>query len=236
MQLCEVRAFGKPVVHFGVDIDRVLRTPWWIDRLVPDALEICSESTGARAGDEHVATELEVDRKEMKILATALDRRDALICRDRCLRVRAEADRGAAEVALMVFNVPTTQLCVRSPRRVRKVAIDSRAHCVGVTDENVSVNTAGLPCVCGITVAGRTIDEHSDRVRAGDLKHCLVVRLRRENRATLWNGQQRCVKTHARLMFLYRKTRVVVHRKSLPLHDEPVSDDTLRFEAAGPIQ
>ena len=91
MQLCEVRAFGEPVVHLGVDVDGVLRAPGRVDRLVPDALQICSERAGARAGDEHVATELEVDRQQMKVFAAGLDRCHALVCRDGGLRDRGRS-------------------------------------------------------------------------------------------------------------------------------------------------
>ena len=68
MQLCEICAFGEPVVHLSIDVDRVLRAPGRVDRLIPDALEICGERAGARTGDEHVAAELEVDRQEMNDL------------------------------------------------------------------------------------------------------------------------------------------------------------------------
>src|ERR1700752_4016050 len=98
MQFCEIRAFGEPVVHLGINVDRVLRAPGWVDRLVPDALQICGERAGARTRDKNVATELEVDRQEMNVLAAGLDRGDALVCGNCCLGVRTEADGRSAKV------------------------------------------------------------------------------------------------------------------------------------------
>ena len=40
VKIGEVGAFGEPVVHLGIDVDRVLAAPGRIDRLVPDALQI----------------------------------------------------------------------------------------------------------------------------------------------------------------------------------------------------
>src|SRR6185437_6626815 len=121
MQLCEVRAFGEPVVHLSVNVDCVLGAPGWVDRLVPDALEVCSERAGARTGDEHVATELKVDRQQMKILATGLDCRDALVCGDGGVGIGAEVNGRPAEIPLMIFDVATAEDRVGSARGLGEV-------------------------------------------------------------------------------------------------------------------
>ncbi len=77
--LGEVRHLGRPVVHLGVDVDRVLAAPGWRDRLIPDALEVGGLSAGAAAGDQEIAAELEAEGLQVGIGGTAADGLEPLI-------------------------------------------------------------------------------------------------------------------------------------------------------------
>ena len=56
----EVADLGGPVVHLGVDVDRVLAAPGGVQVVVPEALEVRRLAARPRAGDQQVAAKLEV--------------------------------------------------------------------------------------------------------------------------------------------------------------------------------
>ena len=78
--LGEVRDLGRPVVHLGVDVDRVLAVPGGLELLVPDPLQVGRLAPGAAAGDQQVAAELEEEggQRGSSCLATDLSRRSVV--------------------------------------------------------------------------------------------------------------------------------------------------------------
>ena len=58
-RLLEVRGERGPVVHLGVDVDRVLASPRRRQAVVPDALEVGGLRPWPRAGDQEIARVLE---------------------------------------------------------------------------------------------------------------------------------------------------------------------------------
>ena len=105
---CEVRGHRRPVVHLGVDVDRVLASPRRRQAVVPDPLQVGGLRAGARAGDEQVAPVLEVERGECRI-AAGRERRDALVDGDGRPRRRAEVERDAVEELPVVADVRGAQ-------------------------------------------------------------------------------------------------------------------------------
>ena len=63
----QIAWLGRPVVHLGVDVDRVLARPGRAHALVPDALQIGRLPAGPRTADEQVTAELEIERRELRI-------------------------------------------------------------------------------------------------------------------------------------------------------------------------
>jgi len=61
--LAQGRRLGGPVVHLRVDVDRVLAAPGRTHAVVPDALEVGRLCARPGAGDQQVASELEVQRR-----------------------------------------------------------------------------------------------------------------------------------------------------------------------------
>ena len=59
------RALGKighkrrPVVHFRIDVNGKLTSPWWCKILIPDALKIQWQRSRAGTGDHKISSELE---------------------------------------------------------------------------------------------------------------------------------------------------------------------------------
>ncbi len=66
--LAEVRALRRPVVHLDVDVGGVLAPPGGVEQLVPDALEVGRLVARPAAGDEQVAPELEVERRQRRVV------------------------------------------------------------------------------------------------------------------------------------------------------------------------
>ncbi len=62
--LGQIRRLRRPVVHLGVDVDRVVAAPRRPHVRVPDALQVERGRTRPGAADEQVAPELEVERLE----------------------------------------------------------------------------------------------------------------------------------------------------------------------------
>ena len=65
VQLGQVGRFGGPVIHFGIDVDRVFAVPGRKRLVVPDALQRGRLSSGLRRTDQQVAAKLEVQRHQI---------------------------------------------------------------------------------------------------------------------------------------------------------------------------
>ena len=107
-RLLEIRGERRPVVHLGVDVDRVLAAPRRREAVVPDPLQVGRLRPWARAGDEQVARVLEVERSERRVAALG-ERLDTLVDGHRRARRRAEVERHAIEELSIVADVGVTQ-------------------------------------------------------------------------------------------------------------------------------
>ena len=132
VEVGQVGAVGQPVVHLSVDIDGVLGAPGRIDGIVPDALQVGGEGSGARAGDEHVAAVLKVDGEKVDVFAAVFDVLDALVGGGGDVGVffsgGKEGDFGAAEEALVVGDVAATEVGVGAGAGCGEVLVDCSLH------------------------------------------------------------------------------------------------------------
>ena len=67
VQFGQVRRLGRPVVHFRIDVDRVLAVPCRKSLMIPNALQIGWLTAGLRRTDQQIATELKIERRELRI-------------------------------------------------------------------------------------------------------------------------------------------------------------------------
>ena len=79
VQFGQVARLRRPVVHLQVDVGVVVGVPRCIDVLVPNALQVGRQRSGATAANQQVATELEVGRQQVRIRLALLDERQALV-------------------------------------------------------------------------------------------------------------------------------------------------------------
>ena len=59
-------AFRGPVVHFGVDIDGIVASPWRKKLVAPNAGEIGRLRLRTRTGDQQVAAEVVEQRRQFR--------------------------------------------------------------------------------------------------------------------------------------------------------------------------
>ena len=64
MAFGKVTDFGRPVVHLGVDIHGPFAFPRRSEFFIPDPLQVGRLGAWARAGDEEITAELEVEDTE----------------------------------------------------------------------------------------------------------------------------------------------------------------------------
>ena len=152
-RLLEVRGERRPVVHLGVDVDRVLAAPRRREAVVPDPLQVGRLRAGTRAGDEQVAGVVEVERRQGRIAARG-ERGDTLVDGHRRARRRPKVERDAIEELAMVPDVGVTQRLDWCDGRAIEGGHDRRG---GVTADVVEASVA----------RGRG-DEQRDRVGAAD--------------------------------------------------------------------
>src|SRR5262245_42200050 len=79
VKLGEVGDLRRPVIHFRVDVDRVLAVPGWLEFLIPNALKIRGHRTRSTAGDQQIPAELKVQSLERGIGCTLLHTPQALV-------------------------------------------------------------------------------------------------------------------------------------------------------------
>ena len=109
--LVEAAHVGGPVVHLGVDVDRVLAVPRGHHLVVPDALEVRRLAAGLGGADQQVAAVIEDQGHHAHVIAV-LEGRLALVRRQGRIRAGVQLD-GAAAVLLAVGGlVPREELLV----------------------------------------------------------------------------------------------------------------------------
>jgi hypothetical protein len=120
--LGEVGHFGGPVVHLGVDVDRVRTVPRRQHVGVPDSLQVERLRARTRARDHEVAAELEVEGREGLVPAFC-EAPDPLVGRQvRAAGAGAERDRRSVEERPVVSHVVLEELRVRLAARRLEVA------------------------------------------------------------------------------------------------------------------
>ena len=67
MAFGQVADLGGPIIHLGIDIDGPFAVPRWLERVVPNALEIGWLVAGTRTRNKQIAAELEVEGLELRI-------------------------------------------------------------------------------------------------------------------------------------------------------------------------
>ena len=72
MKLGEIAGLCQPVIHLDVNVEVVVRRPWWLFICIPNTLQVRRKATGTRRGDQEVATELEVGFHEIGVVMAAL--------------------------------------------------------------------------------------------------------------------------------------------------------------------
>ena len=114
--------FGRPVVHLHVDVEVVVAVPRRLDALGPEALQVGGHVARARAADQQVPAEVEVERRQRRVGAALGQRRVPFVGRQRGRRAAlglavVKLDAHAVEVAAVVGDVGGAQLLVRLGRR-----------------------------------------------------------------------------------------------------------------------
>ncbi len=102
-----------PSIWKGVDVDVVVGVPRGGDAVVPDALQVGGKAAGPGGRDEHVASELEVERNEGGVVAgrdavlfvSRLELGEAFVGRGGGGVPAAEVEPAAVEEALVFRNV-----------------------------------------------------------------------------------------------------------------------------------
>ena len=115
--LLQIGCHGRPVIHFVVDIRRILAAPCRIAEFVPDALQIHRfRVTGGR--NHHIAAVLEQHLDELRVIASAEGRdpvRNRLVA---LCGVAAEIDVHAAEQRLIIREMRFQQFGIGFLRRL----------------------------------------------------------------------------------------------------------------------
>ena len=68
----QVGGLGRPVVHLGVDVDRVVAAPGGAHLVVPQSLQVGRLRPRTAAGDEEIPAVLEQQRRERRIVSRAV--------------------------------------------------------------------------------------------------------------------------------------------------------------------
>ena len=124
--LGEVGHLGRPVVHLRVDVGRVLRIPHGIHVLVPDPLQVGRLRARTRRGDQHIAPELEQQRREGRVVG-AVEFLQPFVGGKRGVGRRAEVDAHAPEEALVLGGVRRLEILrMSSADAARSAAFDAR--------------------------------------------------------------------------------------------------------------
>src|ERR1043165_9653664 len=68
-QLGKVCRFSKPIVHLGIDVDRVFAAPGRRHEVVPYTLQVGRLCSRTRTGDQQVAGELKIESDKLRIVS-----------------------------------------------------------------------------------------------------------------------------------------------------------------------
>jgi len=151
--LAEVHRLGRPVVHLGIDVDRVLALPGRIHALVPEALEIGRLRARPRAADQQVPAELKVEGRQLRIVLL-IGVSNPFVRRPLGGRGGAEVQRDAAKQLLMGGHMVLEHRIERPPGGPGDGLF---GQCFGVAAH-----------VLEALVAGRRRDQQDGGIRTGD--------------------------------------------------------------------
>ena len=108
----QITGFRRPIVHFGIDVDRIFALPRGIQTVIPNPLKVGRLRTGTRAADQQIATKLIVERRQLRIIACR-KLCDTLIGRKFNGFARAEIQFHTVEKRLIVRQMGFIQLIRR---------------------------------------------------------------------------------------------------------------------------
>src|SRR5262245_49500877 len=72
MQFRKIADFGRPVVHLGIDINRVFTIPWRRELIIPDALQGGRHAARAAARHQQVSAVLKIERLQCEVFLAGL--------------------------------------------------------------------------------------------------------------------------------------------------------------------
>ena len=72
MKLCEIAGLSQPVIHLDIDVEVVVRGPWWLFISIPNTLQVRRKAARTRRGDQEIAAELVVGFHEIGVVMAAL--------------------------------------------------------------------------------------------------------------------------------------------------------------------
>ena len=108
----EVRAFRRPVVHFGIDVGRVVASPGRHEQRIPDPLQIGRLRAGTRGGDHEITSEVIQKSRHVRGhdagIFTCLQ---AQIGREKILLLLGETQERTLEKRAVVFRMPRKKEC-----------------------------------------------------------------------------------------------------------------------------
>ncbi|MNV46462.1 hypothetical protein D3C71_1382950 [compost metagenome] len=70
MALSQAAVLRRPIIHLGVDVNRILTVPRRPEAVVPNTLQIGGQRTGPAAGYEQIAPVMEIQGDQIIILFT----------------------------------------------------------------------------------------------------------------------------------------------------------------------
>ena len=108
----QVGHLGGPVVHLGVDVDRVFAFPRRLLRFVPQALQIGRLPARSAGGNHQIAAELEEQRRQLGVFRT--ERFQTLVRGHFHPVGDSQVERHSAEQCLVIGHVCLTEFAVRS--------------------------------------------------------------------------------------------------------------------------
>ena len=121
----QVADFGRPVVHFEVDVRGPAAAPRRPQAVVPDALQVGRLRTGPAAGDQQVAAELEIKRRQLRVAASGKSL-DPFVGRQLGSVTGAQIERYPAKQPLMVGQVVAVNLGVALGNRAIELLATAR--------------------------------------------------------------------------------------------------------------
>ena len=66
----QIAGFGRPIIHLQIDVVVIVGIPRWPDLFIPLSLQVGGKFAGCRAGDQQVASVIEVEQRQTWVWST----------------------------------------------------------------------------------------------------------------------------------------------------------------------